>query len=369
MGILADAWFNITQPFTSIYMTATTDKPAWKAEQTAIAPTTNINFELKDVIKSIPRKCFEKNRVKAWFNVFLSIAAVSLGYIGIAYSPWYLLPVAWFFTGTALTGWFVIAHDCGHRSFAQRRWVNDVVGHLLMLPLIYPFHSWRLLHNHHHAHTNKMEEDNAWRPWTPEEYASASPFMQGFYRSLRGQLWWLASIAHWATLHFDPRQVEPRHRNQVKLSIAVVVIFAAICFPALILTTGVWGFVKFWLMPWLGYHFWMSTFTLVHHTDPEVQFYPAAQWNEAYSQLAGTLHCTYPRWVEILCHNINVHVPHHVSVAIPSYNLPMAYASLKQNWGEYIQERQFSWAMMQTIVDRCHLYDPVVAYQPFDRDH
>jgi len=32
------------------------------------------------------------------------------------------------FTGTALTGFFVIAHDCGHRSFAKRRWVNDLVG-------------------------------------------------------------------------------------------------------------------------------------------------------------------------------------------------------------------------------------------------
>ena len=24
------------------------------------------------------------------------------------------------------------------------------------------------------------------------------------------------------------------------------------------------GLVKFWLMPWLGYHFWMSTFTVTH---------------------------------------------------------------------------------------------------------
>jgi len=45
--------------------------------------------------------------------------------------------------------WFFL--DCGHRSFAKQRWVNDLVGHLFML-LIYPFHSWRILHNHHHAH-------------------------------------------------------------------------------------------------------------------------------------------------------------------------------------------------------------------------
>ena len=32
--------------------------------------------------------------------------------------------------------------------------------------------------------------------------------------------------------------------------------------PALVATTGWAGLVKFWLMPWLGYHFWMSTFTV-----------------------------------------------------------------------------------------------------------
>ena len=32
---------------------------------------------------------------------------------------------------------------------------------------------------------------------------------------------------------------------------------------------------------------------------------------------AGTVDCEYPRWVEFLCHDISVHVPHHVSSKIP----------------------------------------------------
>ena len=151
----------------------------------------------------------------------------------------------------------------------------------------------------------------------------------------------------------------------MKLSIAVVVVFSLIFFPTLILTTGLWGFVKFWLMPWLGYHFWMSTFTLVHHTDREILFRPAGQWHEVEAQLAGTVHCSYPHWVEMLCHDINVHVPHHISVAIPSYNLRMAHASLMENWGRYIPVRKFSWALMKDIVDNCHIYHPEKAYRPF----
>ena len=339
-------------------MTATTDKFASEL-------TPSAELQLKDIIKTLPKACFQKNRRKAWLSVLLSVAAVSLGYVGIAYSPWFLLPFAWFFTGTALTGFFVIAHDCGHRSFAQRRWVNDWVGHILMLPLIYPFHSWRILHDHHHVHTNKLDVDNAWHPWTVEAYEAETPFMKKLYQALRGWLWWLASIAHWAVLHFDLSQFSQRDRGKVKVSLAAVVIFAAVFFPTLILTTGVWGLVKFWLMPWLGYHFWMSTFTLVHHTAPDIQFRPVETWDAAEAQLAGTVHCSYPRWVEILCHDINVHVPHHVSVAGPSYNLRMAHASLKQNWGGYIQERKFSWSLMKEIVDRCHLYHPESAYLSF----
>ena len=109
----------------------------------------------------------------------------------------------------------------------------------------------------------------------------------------------------------------------------------------------------------------MSTFTLVHHTDPDIPFRPIQEWNEAEAQLAGTVHCTYPRWVEFLCHDINVHVPHHISTGIPAYNLRMAHRSLRQNWGSYLQETHFSWALMKQITEQCHLYHPSCAYQSF----
>lgn len=319
------------------------------------------------MIQSLPKTCFQKSQRKAWQQVFISVIAVAVGYGAIALSPWFLLPVAWFFTGTALTGLFVIAHDCGHRSFARQRWVNDVVGHVLLLPLIYPFHSWRLLHDHHHKTTNQVAIDNAWQPWTVEDYWAASPFVRGAYRLFRQQLWWISSIIHWAGIHFNPRNVAPRHRNQVKLSVAVVAVFAAIFFPTLIGLTGLWGLVKFWLMPWLGYHFWMSTFTLVHHTLPDIQFRPLQEWDAYEAQIQGTVHCKYPRWIERLCHDINVHVPHHVSTGIPSYNLRLAHQSLKQNWGEDIHEETFSWQLMQEIIGECHLYHPQRAYQRFDQ--
>lgn len=83
---------------------------------------------------------------------------------------------------------------------------------------------------------------------------------------------------------------------QVIVSLAAVGAFIGLVLPAIVATTGVTGLLKFWLVPWLGYHFWMSTFTVVHHTAPHIPFKPASSWNAAKAQLSGTVHCDYPKW-------------------------------------------------------------------------
>ena len=55
----------------------------------------------------------------------------------------------------ACAQFFVVGHDCGHRSFSKNKLVEDIVGTLMFMPLIYPFEPWRIKHNQHHAHTNK----------------------------------------------------------------------------------------------------------------------------------------------------------------------------------------------------------------------
>jgi len=178
--------------------------------------------------------------------------------VGITFAPWFPLTYYGFLPVLLLPVFFT--HDCGHRSFAKRRWVNDLVGHLFMLPLIYPFHCWRVQHNHHHTHTNKLE-DNAWHPISPQEFESWGPIF-------RIELWGSCGIGYGGRLnhplgcqHFNWSNFREKNQSSVKLSVSVVVILPRSPFPTLIATTGIWGFVKFWLMPWLVYHFWMSTFS------------------------------------------------------------------------------------------------------------
>ncbi|ELS03490.1 fatty acid desaturase [Xenococcus sp. PCC 7305] len=331
-------------------------------------PTLDPSLKIRDILDTLPKEVFVKNPRKAWLKVFVNVACVVLGYWAVAVSPWYLLPIAWIFLGTNLIGLFVLGHDCGHRSFSNQIWVNDLVGHIMFLPLIYPFHAWRIMHNHHHKHTNKLEEDNTWTPFSAEEYEQLSPAYKWWYQRMRGKFWWLGSVAHWAVLHFDWRRFTGKQREQVRFSVLLVVFTAAVGFPLILINFGIWGFVKFYIVPWLIYHFWMSTFTIVHHTLPSIPFTHKEQWHEAAAQLCGTVHCKYPWWVEFFCHDINVHIPHHLTTAIPWYNLRLAHKSIKANWGEYIHERKFSWPLIVEICDHCHLYNQQSNYQSF-ADH
>ncbi|MEM9154342.1 MAG: fatty acid desaturase [Cyanobacteria bacterium P01_F01_bin.33] len=338
---------------------------------TAIRPKTEPQtLRLRDIIRTIPRDCFQPNMWRAVGTVIFSVAMAVLGYVTLIFnpSPW-LLPFEWIFTGTALTGWFVIGHDCGHRSFARKLWVNNLVGTVMFLPLIFPFHGWRLGHDRHHRYTNHIEFDNAWRPFSQVEFTEASGLIRSAYKLTRTGLWWMASTLHWARTHFiNPELLEPRgkrDRRQFYQSAIIVVVFGATALPALTYFTGWWGLVKFWLMPWLVFHFWLSTFTIVHHTHPDISFKTAAEWNAAEAQLSGTVHCDYPAWVEWLCHDINVHIPHHVSTGIPSYHLRAADRALQDKFGDRMVRTKFDWTLMSQVLGLCHLWGDRKPYQTF----
>lgn len=143
----------------------------------------------------------------------------------------------------------------------------------MFAPLIYPFEPWRIKHNVHHANTNKLVEDTAWHPVMEEHMESWGPVQKALYTVFLGsplKLW--ASIGHWALWHFDLNKYSEAQKPRVMVSLAAVFAFMAIGFPALIYFTGWAGWAKYWLMPWLGYHFWMSTFTVIHHTAPHIPF-------------------------------------------------------------------------------------------------
>ncbi|KAF2313141.1 hypothetical protein GH714_009472 [Hevea brasiliensis] len=58
--------------------------------------------------------------------------------------------------------------------------------------------------------------------------------------------------------------------------------------------------------------------------------------------------------IEVLCHDINIHIPRHISSRIPSYNLL------------YLNEATWNWHLMKTAMTMCRVYDKEQNYIAFD---
>ena len=138
----------------------------------------------REVLAVIPEECFDRSLFRSSLSLFLSLA-MTLGSGALAYAwiplSWSWLP-AWIayaiVAGTAGTGCWVIAHECGHRAFAKYNWLQDAIGYCLHSGLLVPYFSWQRSHAVHHARTNHLDFDEthvplrdttpggaAWRRW------------------------------------------------------------------------------------------------------------------------------------------------------------------------------------------------------------
>jgi len=348
----------------TVHLTKKVVKPT-KSCYIHVAEPLGTEVTLKEIMDTIPKEVFEKSYLKAVRTILTTFFFTALGVYFIHISPWYLLPISWIFTGTALTGFFVIGHDCGHRSMFPSLFLNDLVGTVTLTCIVYPYHPWRIKHNHHHANTNKLHVDNAWQPTHPDWYKDSSIFVQGALRLVKGPVWFIGSIGHWISEHWDVSVYPADQQPLVRQSLYACWIFVFAVFPVLYNFVGLSGVIIYYLVPWLVFHFWMSTFTLVHHTLPHIPFLDEKEWSPVEARITATVHCEYPFWIEFLCHNINVHIPHHFSTSIPSYNLKHAHKALKAKWSKHMHEAVFGWELMYDIATKCHMFHNENYYQTF----
>ncbi|PNX83761.1 omega-6 fatty acid desaturase chloroplastic-like, partial [Trifolium pratense] len=179
---------------------------------------------------------FEIDDVKAWKTVLISATSYALGLLMISKAPWYLLPLAWAWTGTAVTG-------SVHKSKVLHEICNvNIIVWIDTVAFLFYYFQFSL-------------EDTAWQPVWKDEFESKPLLRKAIIFGYGPFRCWM-SIAHWLVCHFNLKTFRPNEIKRVKISLACVFAFMAIGWPLIIYKTGIMGWIKFWLMPWLGYHFW-----------------------------------------------------------------------------------------------------------------
>lgn len=126
-------------------------------------------LELKKVL---PKHCFQSDLKTSFYYVAKDLGIVLSLYASIRLlelQPYTLLtmactPVYCFLQGTMFWALFVLGHDCGHGSFSNYDFVNDVTGTILNTLILVPFYPWKLSHKHHHKNTGNIDKDEIFYP-------------------------------------------------------------------------------------------------------------------------------------------------------------------------------------------------------------
>jgi len=317
--------------------------------------------DLTDVMKVLPKDATKIRLDLAFFTLFRVWITVAIATYLVTISPWYLLPLAWIFMGTASTGLFVVAHDCAHQSFTRSRVVNEIVGTICMMPLLFPYNGWELTHNHHHQTANNLDKDHLWKPLTKEELDKMGWLKKTIAYYMYGPLFFESSIFHHA-YHFLLPFVTGRRRFAVTRSIIFCLLGGYLTWNILTAIGNPW---KLFVVPFLVFEFWLSTFTYFHHRHPKGAGWKTNEdWTRLYGSLFATVHVDYPSWVEFLTLDINWHLPHHVSPLIPWYNLRKCTYALFVAYGDQLQRDEFSWQLWRETTTQCHVYDKDLGYAP-----
>jgi omega-6 fatty acid desaturase (delta-12 desaturase) len=315
---------------------------------------------------AIPRELYEPRLARGLLGFFTSYALWVGGIIGVALAPHPLLYLPlWLLSGLGGWGLHCIAHDCGHGSFSRSQRLNSLIGHLSLMPLVYPFHAWKHVHNLHHANTNSLEKDTDWRPVDVLTFQRMPLLDKAVYVGTRSVFFWMGTVHYWLVSGFRPGFFpQAKARAEVRRSIVYVVLFSAVLVPALVYATGWMGLLKYFVGPWLGIHAWFSTTTLMHHTTEDLPFLRQKDWSLMGSKLLLTTDYRYPKFLLFLTHNISIHAAHHVAPKLPFYNLLQAQEALKSSFPGMLREKDFSSIPRELIhaVTRCHLYDPETGY-------
>jgi omega-6 fatty acid desaturase (delta-12 desaturase) len=328
----------------------------------ASGKTTKKRYPTKsEVLAVIPEECFERSLIRSSFSLLLSLAmTVGSGALAYAFIPltWSWLP-AWIayaiVAGTAGTGCWVVAHECGHRAFAKYNWLQDVIGYFLHSGLLVPYFSWQRSHAVHHARTNHLDLDEthvplrdttpggkAWRRWQETFGDEAFAIVVIILRFLVGwPLYLLTGVTggpargmtnhFWPVWPFSAALFPGAWQRKVWLSdIGVVAVLGLLGWWTY--SAGFLPVLAVYVGPYLVVNVWLVLYTWLQHTDVNIPHFDDEEWTWVKGAFM-TVDRPYGGLLDFMHHHIgSTHVAHHMDARIPHYHAVKATHALRENF-------------------------------------
>ena len=343
---------------------ALADDPSTKgrgdAAESGTAATTRYPTK-SEVLAVIPEPCFERSLIRSSLSLIMSLTlTIGSGVLAWAFLPldWPWLP-AWIayavVAGTAGTGCWVVAHECGHRAFAKSNRLQDAIGYCLHSALLVPYFSWQRSHAVHHARTNHLDlgethvplrdttpRGQAWLRWPDLIGDEAFAIVVILLRFLFGwPLYLLTGVTggpsrgmtnhFWPGWPFSASLFPGEWRRKVWLSDVGV--------AAMLGLLGWWSYsagfapvLALYVGPYLVVNAWLVLYTWLQHTDVDVPHFDDGEWTWVKGAFM-TVDRPYGGLIDFLHHRIgSTHVAHHMDARIPHYHAAEATRALRAHF-------------------------------------
>ena len=228
------------------------------------------------------------------------------------------LPAALLLQGLFLVSLFAVMHECVHASAFRTRRLNDIVGWLAGLGILFNATYYRHFHFAHHRYAQDPARD-------PELLTAPPP------RS-RADYWWRASaLPYWKArvenltrlsrgrfdgLQFLPPAVRPDIVRSVRI---MLVVLAALTLASLALQSD--ALVWYWLLPLALALPLLRLYLLSEHTG-------CSEDDDGLTNTRTTL-SVWP--VRFLMWNLPYHAEHHLYPSIPFHRLPATHRWLRRH--------------------------------------
>lgn len=240
--------------------------------------------------------------------------AIWLSFFPLAIMGLLNLPLAFVLSCVFCVGGYVTSHEAMHsnigRPGSRTRWLNEAVGAVSTIPIVFPFSMARLMHLEHHYHCNHPEKDpdytdeapNMWAAWYKTWY-NRQPGVDG-------------SIHHYKRILAE--MGTPIARRALVETMVLQLVFMATLF------TMAWnGYaIEAALIWWLPRHIGLSY----------IRFFLSWAPHHPREGKMGRHENTYvfkSRLGHVLSMGMQYHIVHHLYPGIPNHRTKEAYYALK----------------------------------------
>lgn len=167
--------------------------------------------DLTSPIKAVARSMIMKYSNRSNSKAFIQCINTLVPYLLLFYFALVSVKISYWLTALIVSilslfivRIFMLMHDCGHQSLFQSQWLNSLFGFLTGVFVGMPQYVWSQHHNYHHSTNGNWEKYRGpLNILSVREYANLSPSKQKFYCNSRNIF--LAPFGAFMYFIFNPR--------------------------------------------------------------------------------------------------------------------------------------------------------------------